>query len=77
MIYYSTMPLEVVMEGFEQREQPKYFDITLNGIQMQVQAINERQASIVRIISANPQDYLNPNYAPGKLIEFQPVFNLG
>jgi hypothetical protein len=73
MIYYTTMPMDVVMEGFEQREKPRYYEISLNGVRMQVQAINERQASIVRILSGNPQDYLNPNYAPGTLIEFEPV----
>ncbi|WP_248926312.1 YlzJ-like family protein [Paenibacillus hamazuiensis] len=73
MIFYTPMPMDIVMEGFDKQEEPSYFEITLNGVHMQVQAINERQASIVRILSCELQDYLNPQYAPGKLIEFQPV----
>jgi precorrin-4 methylase len=73
MIIYSVMPMELVLEGMDQKEEIRYMDIMLNGIQMQVQPLNERQASIVRIISGDPQVYLNPDYYPGKLIEFQPV----
>lgn len=73
MIHYTVLPLEVVMEGIDQEEFPRPVEIVMNGVTMQVQLINAQQATIVRLISCNPQDYLNPQYAPGRMIEFQPV----
>ncbi|MFE5319540.1 YlzJ-like family protein [Paenibacillus sp. NPDC056579] len=72
MIQYTVMPLEVVMEGIENMESNQ-MEIVVNGISMQVQPLNANQASIVRIISCNPQDFMNPQYSPGRVIEFQPT----
>ncbi|MBE1446463.1 YlzJ-like family protein [Paenibacillus sp. OAS669] len=71
MIHYTILPLDVVMEGIEELEDNS-MEIVLNGITMQVQPLNSNQATIVRLISGNPQDYLNPQYTPGRVIEFQP-----
>ncbi|MFH5183230.1 YlzJ-like family protein [Paenibacillus sp. TAB 01] len=74
MIQYTVMPLDVVMSGMEDmKDHP--MEVSVNGITMQVQPINATQASIVRIISPNPQDYLNPQYSPGRVIAFQPVIS--
>ncbi|MCR8630751.1 YlzJ-like family protein [Paenibacillus radicis (ex Xue et al. 2023)] len=72
MIHYTVLPMEVVMEGIEEMEVTSV-EIVMNGIMMQVQPLNSTQATIVRITSCNPQDYLNPQYSPGRIIEFQPV----
>jgi hypothetical protein len=72
MIHYTALPLEVVMDGIEKMEATD-IEIMINGIMMQVQPLNTTQATIVRIMSGNPQDYLNPQYSPGRIIEFQPV----
>lgn len=73
MIHYTVLPLEAVMEGIDNENFARTVEIVINGITMQIQPINPQQATIVRLISCNPQDYLNPQYAPGRLIEFQPV----
>lgn len=74
MIQYTVMPLDVVMNGIdEMKDHP--MEVSVNGITMQVQPINATQATIVRLISPNPQDYLNPQYSPGRIIAFQPVFS--
>ena len=73
MIHYTVLPLEVVMEGIEEMKADQ-MEIVMNGVTMQVKPLNSNQAAIVRLISGNPQDYLNPQYAPGRVIEFQPVF---
>lgn len=72
MIHYTILPLEAVMDGIEDMA-ANSIEVTVNGITMQVQPLNATQASIVRIISPNPQDYLNPQYSPGKVITFQPT----
>ncbi|SFL45058.1 YlzJ-like protein [Paenibacillus sp. 1_12] len=72
MTLYTIMPMEVVMSGLESMD-AACMDITVNGVDLEVQPINATQATIVRLRSGNPQDYLNPNYSPGKIIEFRPV----
>ncbi|WP_281887547.1 YlzJ-like family protein [Paenibacillus sp. YYML68] len=74
MTHYTIMPLEAVFEGYDKLEEATpAMEVVINGVTMQVQPINTQQAAIVRLISCNAQDYLNPQYAPGRLIEFQPV----
>ncbi|OXM84729.1 YlzJ-like family protein [Paenibacillus rigui] len=72
MIHYTVLPLDAVMDGIETME-ASTIEVTMNGITMQVQPMNATQASIVRILSPNPQDYLNPLYSPGRVIQFQLV----
>jgi hypothetical protein len=72
MTHYTILPLEAVMDGIEEMKSTS-MEVMINGITMQVQPLNASQASIVRIISPNPQDYLNPLYSPGRVIEWRPV----
>ncbi|WP_426446991.1 YlzJ-like family protein [Paenibacillus sp. S-38] len=74
MTHYTILPMEAVMEGMESEVQPPV-EIVMNGVMMQVLPLNGQQATIVRLLSGNPQDYLNPQYSPGRLIEFQPVLS--
>ncbi|MDP5273501.1 YlzJ-like family protein [Chengkuizengella axinellae] len=70
MIMYSIVPLDDIIEGIENNEPSQ--EIELDGVIMQVQPMNSYQARIVRLISPNPQDYLNPAYSPGQTIYFHP-----
>lgn len=71
MTLYTLVPLETVYENMDEYK-PQFMDIRLNGLDMQVEMINSIQARIVRLLSTNANDYLNPAYAPGAVIEFQP-----
>ncbi|MCU6795395.1 MULTISPECIES: YlzJ-like family protein [Paenibacillus] len=73
MTLYTIMPMEVVMSGLDSMDTAS-MDIKVNGVELEVQQLNATQATIVRLRSGNPQDYLNPNYSPGKIVEFRPVF---
>lgn len=75
MIHYSIIPLETVFENFEQMEKQQLQEITINGVTMVVEPLEGREAKIVRLISPNPQDYLNPQLAPGQKIIFHPDFS--
>lgn len=70
MIIYTCMPLELVFDGYEQFA-PKYEEINYNGVQMVIEPCGSFQGKVVRLISSNPQDYLNPNYSPGAVIHFR------
>jgi hypothetical protein len=72
MTLYTIMPLEVVLNGLEQME-PCTVELMVKGVAVEVQPLNATQAAIIRIRSGNPQDYLNPDYTPGRVIDFQPV----
>lgn len=75
MTLYTIIPMETVLAGMDKVEQEEYVEVSINGVTMQIKPINAQQASIVRLLSGNPQDYLNPQYAPGRIIEFQAVVN--
>lgn len=72
MILYTSVPIETVMEGFEDK-QPETSEVTVNGILMQIEPVAPYQGKIVRLYSPDPMNYLNPDYAPGTIIEFKPV----
>jgi len=63
---YTAVPLEQIFEGIENIQAPE--EIVYNGVTMQVEPLDRSQARIVRLISPNPLDYLNPEYAPGTII---------
>jgi hypothetical protein len=71
MIMYSIVSNEQIFEGID-NEQTEIEEVNIDGVMMQVQAINSRQAKIIRLISPNPQDYLNPSFMPGQLIHYKP-----
>lgn len=71
MIHYTPLPLESVFEGWDQpRSAAK--EVVIKGVTMLVEPVNESEARIVRVISSNPHDFLNPAIAPGKTISFFP-----
>lgn len=69
MIFSSVLSLDDVMKGFETMNY-NFEEITVYGIQMQVELVEPGRARIVRLLSLNPQDYLNPNFAPGQIVEY-------
>lgn len=70
MIVYTIFPLELVFEGYEDFK-PEYEEIERDGCRLLVEALSFNQGKIVRLISSNPQDYLNPAYQPGEIIKFK------
>ena len=76
MTIHSIIPDEEIFRGWE-THRPRFAELTLNGVTMQVERINDTQARIVRLISPNANDYLNPSLAPGSLIEFVPTLHEG
>ncbi|GAB7388311.1 hypothetical protein BSNK01_21480 [Bacillaceae bacterium] len=70
MIVYTAVPLERVFEGIEQMQ--PMTEMQVDGLTMLVQHVGKNEMKIVRLISSNPHDYLNPKYAPGQKIYFRP-----
>lgn len=63
---YTIIPYEEVFDEGDQILSSR--EISVGGIFMQVQPGDNNSGQIARIISTDPQDYLNPNYQPGTMI---------
>jgi hypothetical protein len=67
---WTVMPLEMVMDGSESY-QPVYTELPWkNGATLLVEAVGLNSARLVRLISTNPKDYLDPALQPGSIIKF-------
>ncbi len=67
MILYTALPLELILEGYEEFS-PKYEEIKKDGQLLLIEPISFNRGKIVRLISSNPQDYMNPSLQPGEII---------
>lgn len=70
MTIYTNMPLELVLEGFnDDREQLQ--EVWSQGIKMQVTPVAPGIGKIVRIIECSLDDYLKPSLTPGTIVYYQ------
>ena len=70
MTIYTNMPLELVLEGFnDEREQLQ--EVWSQGIKMQVSPVAPGIGKIVRILECSLDDYLNPSLTPGTIVYYQ------
>lgn len=69
-MFWTIMPLEIVFEGSDLP--PLYVEIPWrNGGSLMVEEIGHNQARVVRLISTNPSDYLDPAVQPGSIIHYK------
>ncbi|MBT2654386.1 YlzJ-like family protein [Bacillus sp. ISL-18] len=73
MILYTMMPSELIFPA-EQVEESKQKLITYQGVSMLVEQTDSEHVEVVRILSSDPQHYLNQQLCPGAKISFA---NLG
>ncbi|PFO05864.1 ribonuclease [Bacillus sp. AFS076308] len=73
MILYTMMPSELIFPS-EQTEESKQKFITYQGVSMLVEQTDSDHVQVVRILSSDPQHYLNQQLCPGAKISFA---NLG
>jgi hypothetical protein len=63
--------MEVVFAGMDSQTYD-YYELTVDGVTLQVEKVGLNQAKIVRLLSCKPDDYLNAAYMPGTMIQFSP-----
>ncbi|QAY65650.1 YlzJ-like family protein [Paenibacillus protaetiae] len=69
MTLYTNMPLEVVLDGWQNdREHPH--EVWVNGIYMQVEPLSPGVGKVVRLLQCELNDYLKPEYAPGAVVQY-------
>ena len=65
MILYTIVPLHQVLEGWDEpRPEPVPFEI--EGRTLLVEPDSPYGGRIVRLISGNPNDFLDPAFQPGR-----------
>ncbi|UJF35395.1 YlzJ-like family protein [Paenibacillus hexagrammi] len=74
MIHYSVIPMDVIFEGMDTYS-PEFVEIEHQGVTLQVEPMDAKQARIVRLLSGNPQDYMKEQYTPGTVISYIPGFH--
>jgi len=70
-VLYTLIPEELIFSN--QLEQKREM-IEITGGLLEVEATENREYRIVRLISSDPNLYLEEKYAPGTLIQLLPKF---
>lgn len=70
MIYYTPYPAEWFFWDYVQPVE--YYNVEMEGVPMVIQVDSKGQATIVQLLSCNPQDYLNPRFQPGNKVQLFP-----
>lgn len=76
MILYTPMSPEQVWEGHDKMP-PAPVEMVIGGRQLLVQTDNHREGTIVRLISTDPADFLDPRFQPGNRVVFKGTILLG
>jgi hypothetical protein len=72
MILYTTVPLELVFP-YEVDTFEKQKTMNINGIPLLVEFTDPQTIQIVRVLSSDPQHFLDDRYSPGtKISLFNP-----
>lgn len=69
MTLYTSMPLEIVMDGWN-REPGPFVDVSVRGVTMRVMPVAPGIGKIERLISAPLGCYLQAEFAPGQTIAY-------
>jgi len=58
----------------DNEEMEETMELDYDGVTMEIKVTDINAGEIVRVISSDPNDYLNAQYQPGTKIEFRPSF---
>jgi hypothetical protein len=70
MIHYSPYPAEWVF--YDETNQQVYYQIEWEGVPLVIQMDEQGQATVVQLLSCNPQHFLDPRFQPGNKIQLFP-----
>lgn len=66
-ILWTAMPVEMVVQGLEPQG-PAAMEMMVDGRLLQVLPGQNGQGTVQRLLSTDPQDYLDPRWQPGTVI---------
>jgi len=65
LILYTVMPVEEVMQQEGKRQ---ILEVRVKGRIIQVEPVSPTEGRVLRVISTDPQDFLDPGIQPGSLV---------
>ncbi|SHJ56777.1 YlzJ-like protein [Anaerobranca californiensis DSM 14826] len=71
MLLYTIVPIEQIFPSEINNLQYQEIDLGV-GKKIIIEKINDSQCKIVRLISTDSNDYLNPQFQPGSIINLYP-----
>ncbi|MEC0240470.1 YlzJ-like family protein [Paenibacillus dokdonensis] len=71
MTLHTVMPLEAVWE--KQGEADPSAEVRIQGMLMEVRPLDFNRVQIIRLLDGPLDNYLNPAYAPGQIIQYIPA----
>jgi hypothetical protein len=66
---YTVIPVEDVLEGWEV-DPPQTVDVMVGGVLLQVEPLSQFAGRVERVISSDPQVYLEPQFQPGSVLRW-------
>ena len=70
MIFYTPYPAEWFF--YDSMRQNEYYEVEWEGVPLRIEMDAEGQATIVQLLSCNPQHFLDPRFQPGNKIQLFP-----
>ncbi len=68
-LLYTVLPLELVLQE-STKDVVENYELSMSGGSIIVEPLSMDKAKIIRVISSDPQVYLQPQLQPGSIIEF-------
>ncbi len=71
MILYTVVPQEAIFTSEDDEKTSGDMVVAINNLQLVVRP-QEDKWEVIRLISSDPNDYLNDQYRPGQLLSLKP-----
>ncbi|WP_196220223.1 YlzJ-like family protein [Terrilactibacillus tamarindi] len=69
---YTIYPEEVIFSDTEPKSNNQ-MTLNIQGVTLVVEVENQNQLKIIRLISSNPQDFLDERFQPGEQVVMKPL----
>ena len=69
MVIYTPVPLELLVSSTDKQ---KFAEMQFGEAKLIIETAEDGSSKIHRVISTNPQDYLNPLLQPGSEVKYIP-----
>jgi cyanophycinase-like exopeptidase len=70
MIHYCSIPQELIY--YNEKDYAKQSVIDMNGVSLVVEQVGGDQCRIVRLLSTDPNHYLDSKLSPGQMLTLKP-----
>jgi len=72
MVIYTLVPPELLI--YDDSVKPQFKEIRIGEVALQIEDQKDGTAKVVRMISSNPQDYLDIKFQPGTVLNYTLLF---